>query len=249
MRREAANARREARGASHENDGSPVLSIIVPALNEATGIEGCLERLQPLRQQGVELILADGGSGDGTTELASPLIDRAVSSPRGRALQMNAGANAASGDVLLFLHGDSQLPHGAARLILEGLRQTGRQWGRFDVRLSGSHPMLRLVGFLMNLRSRLTGVATGDQAMFMTRAAYRATGGFPAIALMEDIAMSARLKRVGQPLCLAAQVVTSSRRWESRGILRTILLMWRLRLSYFLGADPDRLARIYYRDA
>ena len=143
----------------------------------------------------------------------------------------------------------SQLPHDAPRLMLEGLRRTGRQWGRFDVRLSGSHPMLRLVGFLMNLRSRLTGVATGDQAMFMTRAAYRATDGFPAIALMEDIAMSTRLKGVGRPLCLAAPVITSSRRWESRGILRTILLMWRLRLSYFLGADPDRLARIYYRDA
>ncbi|MGH8630834.1 MAG: TIGR04283 family arsenosugar biosynthesis glycosyltransferase [Burkholderiales bacterium] len=232
-----------------EKLGSRGLSIIVPTLNEAAVVVSFLESLQSLRQEGAELILADGGSRDGTVGLAAPLVDRTLTTPRGRALQMNAGARVAEGEVLLFLHADSCLPHGAARLILEGLRDSGRSWGRFDVRLSGAHPLLRAIEFLMNLRSRLTGIATGDQAMFVTGEAYRAAGGFPEIALMEDIAMSARLKRAGAPLCLDACVVSSSRRWESRGILRTVVLMWRLRLSYFLGADPERLARIYYREA
>lgn len=227
---------------------SPGLSIIVPALNEAAEIVSFLEPLQPLRREGVELILADGGSRDDTVALAAPLVDRSLTAPRGRASQMNAGASAAQGEVLLFLHADCRLPDGAKDLILDGLRETGRSWGRFDVRLSGAQPLLRAIELLMNLRSRLTGIATGDQAMFMTRRAYRAAGEFPAIALMEDVAMSARLKRAGKPLCLKARVTSSSRRWERSGILRTVLLMWRLRLGYFLGADPKRLARIYYRE-
>lgn len=227
---------------------SPGLSIIVPALNEAAEIVSFLEPLQPLRREGVELILADGGSRDDTVALAAPLVDRSLTAPRGRASQMNAGASAAQGEVLLFLHADCRLPDRAKDLILDGLRETGRSWGRFDVRLSGAQPLLRAIELLMNLRSRLTGIATGDQAMFMTRRAYRAAGEFPAIALMEDVAMSARLKRAGKPLCLKARVTSSSRRWERSGILRTVLLMWRLRLGYFLGADPKRLARIYYRE-
>jgi rSAM/selenodomain-associated transferase 2 len=224
------------------------LSIIVPALNEAADIVSFLQSLQPLRREGVEVILADGGSRDDTVALAAPLVDGSLTAPRGRALQMNAGASAAKGEVLLFLHADCRLPDGANRLILEGLSETGRNWGRFDVRLSGAQPLLRAIEFFMNLRSRLTGIATGDQALFMTRRAYRAAGGFPAIALMEDVAMSARLKRTGKPLCLSARVTSSSRRWERGGIARTVVLMWRLRLSYFLGADPERLARIYYRE-
>lgn len=227
---------------------SPGLSIIVPALNEAAEIVSFLEPLQPLRREGVELILADGGSRDDTVALAAPLVDRSLTAPRGRASQMNAGASGAQGEVLLFLHADCRLPDGAKNLILEGLRETGRSWGRFDVRLSGAQPLLRAIELLMNLRSRLTGIATGDQAMFMTRRAYRAAGEFPAIALMEDVAMSARLKRAGKPLCLKARVTSSSRRWERSGIVCTVLLMWRLRLGYFLGADPKRLARIYYRE-
>lgn len=227
---------------------SPGLSIIVPALNEAAEIVSFLEPLQPLRREGVELILADGGSRDDTVALAAPLVDRSLTAPRGRASQMNAGASAAQGEVLLFLHADCRLPDGAKDLILDGLRETGRSWGRFDVRLSGAQPLLRAIELLMNLRSRLTGIATGDQAMFMTRRAYRAAGEFPAIALMEDVAMSARLKRAGKPLCLKARVTSSSRRWERSGIVCTVLLMWRLRLGYFLGADPKRLARIYYRE-
>jgi rSAM/selenodomain-associated transferase 2 len=227
---------------------SPSLSIIVPALNEAADIVSFLQSLQPLRREGVEVILADGGSRDDTVALAAPLVDGSLTAPRGRAFQMNAGASTAKGEVLLFLHADCRLPGGANRLILEGLRETGRSWGRFDVRLSGAQPLLRAIEFFMNLRSRFTGIATGDQALFMTRRAYRAAGGFPAIALMEDVAMSARLKRTGKPLCLSARVTSSSRRWERGGIARTVVLMWRLRLAYFLGADPERLARIYYRE-
>ena len=222
------------------------LSISVPTLDEAADIVSFLQPLQRLRERGVELILADGGSHDGTVASASPLVDRALTSPRGRALQMNAGAALAGGDVLLFLHADARLPDDAERLILDGLRETGRRWGRFRVRLSGAAPMLRLVEWMMNQRSRLTGVATGDQGLFVERGLFDKVGGFPAIALMEDIALSATLMRHGRPLCLVQSVIASSRRWEKHGIWRTIALMWRLRLAYFLGAEPARLAEIYY---
>lgn len=220
------------------------LSIVMPVLNEAADIEAALGALAPLRARGVEVIVADGGSKDGTADLARPLADQVLAAPRGRALQMNAGALAAHGDVLLFLHADTRLPEGADRLVLDGLARTGSIWGRFDVRIDGGG-LLGLISFMMNGRSRLTGIATGDQAMFMTRAAFEATGGFPAIALMEDVALSARLKRLGQPLCLRARVTTSPRRWRKHGVLRTMLLMWRLRLAYYCGADPAKLARSY----
>ncbi len=225
---------------------SPSLTIVVPTLNEAPGIISFLQPLQPLRERGVELILADGGSRDGTVAAAAPLVDQVLSSPRGRALQMNAGAALAGGDVLLFLHADARLPDDAERLILDGLRETGGRWGRFDIRLSGAAPMLRVVEWMMNRRSRLTGIATGDQGLFVDHGLFDAVGGFPAIALMEDVALSATLKRHGRPLCLAQKVVASSRRWEKHGIWGTIALMWRLRLAYFLGAEPARLAEIYY---
>ena len=159
---------------------------------------------------------------------------------------MNAGARVASGDMFLFLHADTRLPAQGDQLILEGLTAGDRHWGRFDVRLSGDHRLLRVIGAMMNLRSRLSGIATGDQGIFMTRAAFFATGGFPEIPLMEDIAISRRLKRLSPPLCLREQVVTSSRRWERDGILRTVLLMWTLRLAYVLGVPPERLRRVYY---
>jgi rSAM/selenodomain-associated transferase 2 len=158
---------------------------------------------------------------------------------------MNAGAAAATGDVLLFLHADTRLPAAADRLALEGLARSSRQWGRFDVRISGRHPLLRVVAALMNIRSRLTGIATGDQAIFVRRDLFERVGGFPAIPLMEDVALSRLLKRTGEPLCLAPRAITSGRRWERRGVMRTILLMWRLRLAYSLGAAPARLARLY----
>lgn len=222
------------------------LSIIIPALNEAAGIAAFLEVLQPLRDRGVELILADGGSDDDTAAIAAPLVDQVIQAPRGRALQMNAGAALAHGDVLLFLHADSRLPAEADRLVLEGLRASGRRWGRFDVKLSGRAATLRLVERMMNLRSRLTGIATGDQGLFIERGLFRESGGFPAIALMEDVAFTSRLRRHGRPLCLGEKIITSSRRWETNGIWRTIVLMWSLRIAYFLGMHPDRLARIYH---
>ncbi|UVW30046.1 TIGR04283 family arsenosugar biosynthesis glycosyltransferase [Massilia sp. H6] len=226
---------------------APRLSIIVPALNEAAGIEACLLALAPLRQRGVEVIVADGGSSDATAVLAAPLADQVLASARGRALQMQAGARAARGAVLLFLHADTLLPENADRLILDGLAPGAHVWGRFDVRISGRAPMLRVVGAFINLRSRLSGIATGDQAMFATRAAYQDAGGFPAQPLMEDIELSRRLKRLSSPLCLAARVTTSGRRWETNGLWRTILLMWRLRLQYWLGASPELLAQRYRR--
>lgn len=222
------------------------LSIIMPVLNEAGLIAAALTRLQPLRKQGAELIVVDGGSDDGTPERAEPLADRLIHASKGRAAQMNAGARAATGEILLFLHADTRLPEEADR-ILAAAFAAGAVWGRFDVRLSGGHPLFRVVAALMNERSRLTGIATGDQAMFVTREAFERVGGFPEIPLMEDIALSKALKRLARPVCLHDRVVASSRRWEERGILRTILLMWELRLRYFLGADPRDLVRRYYR--
>ena len=219
------------------------LSIIMPVLDEAAGIEAALQALAPLRARGAEVIVADGGSRDDTPELARPLADHVINAPRGRAAQMNAGAAGARGDVLLFLHADTRLPDHADRLARDGLVNSHRAWGRFDVRFDGGG--LALVAFMMNLRSRTTGIATGDQAMFVTRAAFEAAGGFPPIALMEDVGLSARLKRIGKPLCLHARVTTSARRWRRHGVLRTILLMWKLRLAYFFGADPMRLAKAY----
>ena len=225
--------------------GAQCISIIVPTLNEAGEIAATLAVLAPLRRRGHEVIVADGGSSDGTPELARPGSDRVVSAPRGRASQMNAGAAIAHGGVLLFLHADTQLPQGADAKLLDGLASTRRAWGRFDVRIAGRSCWLPLIAFLMNLRSRATGIATGDQAMFVCRDAFVRAGGFPALALMEDIALSRLLKRISRPLCIADKVVTSGRRWDSRGALRTVLLMAWLRLRFFFGAEPARLARLY----
>jgi rSAM/selenodomain-associated transferase 2 len=216
------------------------LAVIIPALNEAGRIRGALEALAALRAQGHQVIVVDGGSTDATADLARPLSDLVLSVPHGRAQQMNAGARAADAQALVFLHADTRLPERAGELIARALERAA--WGRFDVRIEGRHPLLRLVGGMMNLRSRLTGVATGDQAIFVRREAFRA---FPEIALMEDIEFSRAMKRVGRPACLRERVSTSGRRWESRGVVRTIVLMWRLRLLYALGVPPQRLAREY----
>ncbi len=223
---------------------APALSIVMPVLDEAADIEAALAALKPYRQCGVEVIVADGGSTDGTPGLARTHADRVVTTPRGRSFQMNAGAAVARGEVLLFLHADTRLAENANRLVLDGLARSNSAWGRFDVTIDGGG-MLGLISFMMNARSRLTGIATGDQAMFMTRAAFEAAGGFPAIALMEDVALSARLKRLSRPLCLRARVTTSPRRWHKQGVVRTVLLMWSLRLRYFFGADPAKLAQDY----
>jgi rSAM/selenodomain-associated transferase 2 len=222
-----------------------MLSIITPVLNEEAGIAATLQALLRLRARGAEVIVVDGGSGDRTVALARPLCDRLIAAPRGRAAQMNAGAGAARGDVLLFLHADTRLPEDADRLILDGLAARGCAWGRFDVQIEGRHPLFPVIAAMMNLRSRLTGIATGDQAMFVERSAFAAIGGFPDIALMEDIELSRRLKRLGRPSCLKPRVKTSGRRWEKHGVMRTVLTMWRLRLAFFFGAAPAKLATSY----
>lgn len=219
------------------------VSIVVPVLDEACGLVAFLEALQPLRSRGHEIVVADGGSGDGSPGVAEAFADRVVLTKRGRAVQMNAGAAVAVGDALLFLHADTRLPADADRLMLGALG--GACWGRFDVRIEGRSRALPVIAAAMNLRSRLTGIATGDQAMFMRREVFERLGGFAPIALMEDIEMSRRLRRVGAPACLNSRVITSGRRWDSHGALRTVLLMWRLRLAFRLGADPDELARLY----
>jgi len=222
----------------------PAVTIVIPVLNEAAAIATTLGALQPVRRAGAEIVVVDGGSRDGTPRLAMPLADRVVAAPRGRASQMNAGAAAARCDSLLFLHADTVLPPDALASIETALR--ARAWGRFDVAIDGADPLLAVVAACMNLRSRLTGIATGDQAIFIRRAAFDALGGFPAIPLMEDVAFSRKARRaLGRPACLRSRVLTSGRRWERHGVLRTIVLMWRLRLAYALGADPHRLARRY----
>jgi len=221
----------------------PRISVVVPVLNEAAHIVASLQALAPLRARGHEVIVVDGGSDDGTPELARAHADRVLTAPRGRASQMNAGAGVASGAALLFLHVDVRLPQGADRMLLDAL--AARSWGRFDVTLDSPRALLRLVGAMMNLRSRLTGIATGDQAIFVRRDAFEAAGGYPEIPLMEDVELSTRLCRLGRPVCLRARALVSARRWEARGALRTIVLMWRLRWAYFFGADPRRLAERY----
>jgi rSAM/selenodomain-associated transferase 2 len=216
------------------------LSVVIPAFNEAGEIGACLQALAPLRGRGHELIVADGGSDDGTPALAHALCDRVIAAPRGRASQMNAGARHARGEALVFLHADSRFPPDADELIAQALKT--HVWGRFDVEIESRRASLKIVGCAMNLRSRLTGIATGDQAIFVRRDAF---AGFPEIALMEDIAFSKAMKRRGPPACLRDRVATSGRRWERRGVLRTILLMWQLRLLYFFGAPPENLARLY----
>lgn len=222
----------------------PALCIIVPVLNEAAGLASSLRSLQGLRDRGARVVVVDGGSHDDTLAIAQAHADLAFVAPRGRAAQMNAGAAACPADVLLFLHADTELPEDADTLVQTTTR--GRhQWGRFDVCIDSARPLLWLVGHLINRRSRWTGIASGDQAIFVRHELFCSVGGFPDIALMEDIAMSSALKRHGPPVCLRECVTTSARRWESNGAWRTILMMWRLRAAYFFGADPARLARQY----
>ncbi len=221
------------------------ISIIVPALNEAQGIAAALAALASLRNRGHEVIVVDGGSSDKTAALSRGAADRVVAAARGRASQMNAGAALAQDEVLLFLHADTRLPENADARILHGLAVSGRAWGRFDVRIEGKSRLLPVIAFFMNLRSRATGIATGDQAIFVRRDAFWRIGGFPPLELMEDIALSRLLARVSPPLCLADKAVTSGRRWERHGVLRTVLLMWWLRLAFFFGATPASLARLY----
>lgn len=222
-----------------------LISIIIPTLNEASGIKPHLAALQPLRQE-CEIIIVDGGSQDGTQRLAVSLADRLIESPKGRARQMNTGAKHALGGVLLFLHADTYLPDNALSRIREGIND-GACWGRFDIELTGSSSMFNVIAQMMNWRSKLTAIATGDQALFVTRQAFDQIGHFPDIELMEDIAISKKLKKLGKPFCLKEKAVSSGRRWEKFGLLRTILLMWWLRTLYFFGMSPMHLSKLYSR--
>ena len=217
----------------------------MPVLDEADHIDAALEALQPLRARGHELIVVDGGSADATARLAARGADRVIAASRGRAHQMNAGAYTASGEILLFLHADTRLPEAADLLLTQALQQSGRCWGRFDVRIGSRRPLLRMVSRMMNLRSRMSGICTGDQAIFVTAEAFARSGGYPPMALMEDVVLSSRLRRWSRPAALRASVMTSARRWERNGVLRTIVLMWWLRMRFFLGASPARLAQLY----
>ncbi len=223
----------------------PSLSVILPVLNEAEGIRAVLRPLQSLRALGHEVILVDGGSTDGSPELATGLVDLVLRTSPGRAAQMRAGAERARGDWFWFLHGDTRVSPAGVAALLRVLEDPATCWGRFDVRLSGRAWPLRVIERLINLRSRVSGIATGDQALFLRRDLYEQVGGWPSLPLMEDVALSRTLKAVARPRCLRETVVTSSRRWERHGILATVLLMWRLRLAFALGADPARLARRY----
>ncbi|MCR4298018.1 MAG: TIGR04283 family arsenosugar biosynthesis glycosyltransferase [Gallionella sp.] len=225
------------------------LSIIIPVLNEAEGLPGMLEQLASLCGRDSEMIVVEGESEDDSRQAASRAGARVVHSERGRARQMNAGAAVAQGDILLFLHADTALPSAAEQAIETAIRRGGgahkHVWGRFDVCITGRSFMLRVVASLMNWRSRITGIATGDQAMFMTRRAFESAGGFPDQPLMEDIELSRRLLALSRPICLPDRVVTSGRRWEAHGVWRTIWLMWRLRWLYWRGVPASELAKSY----
>jgi rSAM/selenodomain-associated transferase 2 len=219
------------------------LSIIIPVLNEEENLSTTLNKLRSFRQSGHEIIVADGGSTDRSLEIAHEMADTVLVSKAGRALQMNNGAAVASGDVFLFLHADTVLPQNAEQVMSSFCR--GEFWGRFDVRLSSGRIIFRLIEYLINIRSRLTSIATGDQAIFIERKLFDDVGGFPEIPLMEDIALSRLLKSKSRAVCLREKVITSSRRWEQKGVISTILLMWRLRLYYYLGVSPEKLSQLY----
>jgi len=220
------------------------LCIVMPVLGEGERLLVALRDLQRFRQRGVRVVVVDGGSSDNTLEIAREHADLALVAPRGRAAQMNAGAAACPAQVLLFLHADTRLPDNADALVQRATLAL-HGWGRFDVQIDSPALMLRIVSGAMNLRSRWSGIATGDQAMFVRHDLFTAVGGFPDIPLMEDVALSAALKKHGPPVCLRQRVTTSARRWQRHGVWRTIWLMWRLRAAYFFGADPARLAVEY----
>jgi len=218
------------------------ISVIIPTINEEPTIRATLATLQ--HPTFSEVLVVDGGSHDGTVAAATP-IAKVLTAPRGRARQMNAGAAAVTGDVLLFLHADTLLPPTAPDDIQAALAEPGIVGGRFDARLDCDRGLFWIICRMMSLRSRLTGIATGDQAIFVRRSVFEKLGGFPDIPIMEDVAFSKRLKRAGRMAALRSCVVTSRRRWERHGPVRTILLMWWLRLLFFFGVSPDRLKRLY----
>jgi rSAM/selenodomain-associated transferase 2 len=219
------------------------ISVVIPTLNEASNIG---QTLAQVRQAGeCQIVVVDGGSEDGTPEIAGRYADMVLSASRGRARQMNVGARAATGEILLFLHADTVLPQGFSGLLAQAFADPHVVGGRFDVRLNAPGWPFRMIEMMMNLRSRLTRISTGDQAIFVRREAFLAIDGYPEVELMEDLALSRKLRRMGKIACLRAQVVTSARRWQRDGMLKTIVLMWTLRLAHALGVSPERLKTFY----
>ena len=232
--------------ALHFGHKSKPLSIIIPTLNEAESISTVLQRLAgDCSRQRAEIIVVDGNSNDATASIAAEFADSVIVSRRGRAHQMNAGVQIAHGTYLCFLHADTVLSNDAIDQIQNALQYQGAHWGFFEVRLDSSLLVFRLIETAINLRSRCTAVATGDQAIFMTREMFERVGGFPPVSLMEDIAMSKQLCRFHRPACLRAMATTSVRRWQKHGVIKTVLLMWWLRLAYVCGISPQRLAQWY----
>jgi len=223
------------------------ISIIIPILNDADLLKKQLQSLQAWRAAGHEIIVVDGGSEETITASDREMADRFLSTNRGRALQMNEGARLADGDILLFLHADSGLPENAGTLIERAMEDCTASWGRFDVRLSSERLIFRIIGWAINIRSYITGVATGDQGLFVRRSVFEQLAGYAPIPLMEDVEISKRLRRITRPIRLKGQIVTSSRRWEQHGVFSTVFLMWWLRLLYFLGVSPEKLIKKYYK--
>ena len=220
------------------------ISVVVPVLNEERNLSRLTASMRSVIEQGHEVIIVDGGSTDNTLSLAYEISDKVVVSKKGRAIQMNSGASVASGDIILFLHADTCLPDDVSEIISKAFVDNGF-WGGFDVRLSNNKLVYRLIEYMMNTRSRLTSIVTGDQAIFVEKNLFEKIGGFPEIALMEDVEISRRLKNISRPVRLKHNVVTSSRRWERNGVASTILLMWKLRLFYFFGVSPEKLSQMY----
>ena len=221
------------------------ISVIIPALNEVEHIKQSLQSVQSLRKKGHEVIVVDGGSNDETYSIASDMADQIITFSPGRAIQMNAGAKKATGDIFIFLHADTILPDSAEQQILSGVADKHYFWGRFNVRLSGKHCLFRVIEFCMNLRTRFTGIVTGDHALCVSKQLFKKVNGFPEIKLMEEIVISRKLKKIVPPVCLHGTVLTSSRRWEKHGIIKTVLQMWWLRFIFIFGVDPLTLARKY----
>jgi rSAM/selenodomain-associated transferase 2 len=226
------------------NRSGASISIIIPSRNEASGIAAAIASARS--PQTLEILLADGQSTDDTVAIAHRLGANVVAAPPGRARQMNAGAQIARGKILLFLHADSTLPEGFGIAVEAALADPRVPGGRFDIHFPESRIPMSLVAFLMNQRSRFTGIATGDQAIFLRREIFARLGGYPDQPLMEDIELTRRMRRFGPPAALRQRVQTSARRWQHHGVVRTIVLMWALRFAYFVGVAPTRLARIYY---
>jgi len=221
----------------------PSVAVVIPVYNEAEILPNVLPTVQALTVS--ELCFVDGGSEDETRHILAASGVKYMQSLAGRAVQMNAGSNACKSDIILFIHADTILSQSHIEAIKECMQDENVVGGHFDVQLSGIHWMFRVIEWMMNFRSCLTGISTGDQCQFVRRSAFEKMGGFPEQALMEDIELSKRLKRLGKMVCVHEKVITSSRRWQKHGISRTILLMWKLRILYFFGVKPNKLANIY----